>query len=152
MKPKKSLAPAVEEAQRILASVAGDAFRDVSDLDEGEFLELARLGSKSLYLTAMAKAMQAINAIDIAKLAEFSPVAAATVAGILVDKAAGPLTEMARISNDQGKPVTFENVQELLKKVRGRVKTLEAAGLRITMDGDLPQVSTSSTVVEDDPS
>lgn len=125
---------AITEAKRLLVTVGGTAFKDVSELTEQQFAEVVRLGSRSLHLTAMAKAMQAINAIDPAELAKASPVAAATVAGILVDKAAGPLSVMAQVSRDDGQPLTFENVQQLMKSVRGRVKSLQAAGVRIVVE------------------
>lgn len=122
----------------MLHTVAGEAFVDVSQLSEDEFYELARLGSKSLYLAAISKAMQAVAAIDPKELAKASPVAAATVAGILVDKAGGPLSQMANVTRVDETPLTYEDIQGLLRSVRGRVKTLEGAGVKITMHDSPP--------------
>ena len=135
----KKLAPVIEEANRLLEIVAGEATIDVREMGDAAFLELTRLGSKSLHIRAMMKAMEAIEAIDLKKLAAASPVAAATVAGILIDKAAGPLSVMSNMTEEDPTTVpTLEGIQALMGSIRGKMKTLEATGIRITVEDPAP--------------
>ncbi len=139
----------VDEAARLLRIVTQDSMVDMEELDDADFQRLAKMGTKSLYIACMAKAWEAVQSIDMESLSKISPVAAATVAGILVDKAAGPLTQMANVSRDDEKAITFEDVQALLGSVRARVKTLEGAGFKIKFEDPTVPIEVAVEMAEE---
>lgn len=134
----KSLNPAISAAEHMLNAVAGRSFRAVDELGDDQFDRIMRLGMKALIMQAVAKANIAMESITAEDLTEASVVQRAVVAGILTDKAE-KLAGILDVQSEDNRPLTYGDVRELMKSIRGRVRTLEAKGLKLTIDDPVEQ-------------
>lgn len=140
-KKKDELAPAIQQADKLLAVVTGKQFAAVEKLGDAEFDQMFRLGVKALFLQAVSKSQQAMASITQVDLAESSGAQKAVIAGILADKAE-KLAQLVDVREQEQGSIGVDDFRQLVQSIRGRVTKLSALGVELTVENPMREHDT----------
>lgn len=113
-----------KEASRLVGVAEHEIALVLKDIPDDTFQEMQRVMARALAIKGFTKAMAVMDTIDPENLEKTSPVAKATIIGILVDKVVDKLQVVAGLQEER--PMADLNtVENLISSVQSRISRLK---------------------------
>ena len=121
-----------KEAARLVGIADKEVLKAMREVPDDVFQEMVKTMSRALQMRCYVKAMAAIDAIDEEDLKESTPVANATAAAILIDKASDKLAPTTGIVKEDDTSFDVEQIEKLTSNIMKRFESLKLTQIELS--------------------